>query len=841
MRTFFVLHILTITIALSSEAIDVKHLSLSLQFDREKRIAIGTAAISLCTDSTTDKIFLDAGFLKINSVTMNGKDLKYNYDGGDADNDLEVILDKSYSSDKTITLSIAYQTTYENKADPNAIWGSFGKGLRFQQLTSTTPNKRKQIWSSGEPDGNKYWFPCNEELSDIHTTDIIATIEKPLMVIANGTLEETIEKENTRTFHYHSEKPFPNYLVSIVAGEYSDVKQNYNEIPIHNFCYPGEIDAVKATTVLLPDMMKFLEEKTGYKYPFGQYSQVVVQDYPFPGLNAQHTASILSDNYIDDHGVHEDFKYLWDGVAMQALAGQWFGNLIMPGSWNDIWLNNAFTQYFAGLYTEEQNSKAEYLTYYLPFEKGNIHGDWNNGNIHPIVTDKYNDVASFTNDSYSKFKGALILRMLQKETGDVNWWKAVQLYVRTNACKQVSTHDFQKAVETVTGTSYQWFFDQWVYKTGMPVFVVNKSYDPKLKKLQLSVKQIQKGDNKSQYEKVNFFSGKMLIEIDGRTESITLEPKEENIFTFDFLKEPVFVAFNSEDLWICETDYKCSGDDYLFQLLGSKDVVTKQRAMDKLVEIVNDTSASSSFKLKVIGAIKNEINSKEYWRHRMYALASLRKIISVPYDENITSLLMKLISSEKGWLKASAITTLGNTKDIKFIDVYTKALNDPSDRVINAAAIALGKTKDPKVLELLISLDKKPSWKNQSRISALNGLEQMGDTAATDYVLKCLSDNSSARWYLATPVWDYPFTAVNTLVSLGKSASGYSVLWERFKRSLQDNDLNDLFQNVQLINLLKDERAKEMYVVLKEKFKNDESTLAAVVNYETLFLESIKK
>lgn len=175
---------------------------------------------------------------------------------------------------------------YENKADPNSIWGSFGKGLRFQQPTYTTPNKRKQIWSSGEPNYNKYWFPCNEEIADIHTTELIATVEKPLMVISNGNLIETIEnKDHTRTFHYISEMPFPNYLVSLVVGEYVDVIQNSNGIVIHNYGYPHELEAVKATTKLLPKMMQFIEEKTAYKYPYQQYTQVVVQDYPFPGIN----------------------------------------------------------------------------------------------------------------------------------------------------------------------------------------------------------------------------------------------------------------------------------------------------------------------------------------------------------------------------------------------------------------------------------------------------------------------------------------------------------------------------------------------------------------------------
>ena len=91
---------------------------------------------------------------------------------------------------------------------------------------------------------------------------------------------------------------------------------------------------------------------------------------------------------------------------------------------------------------------------------------------------------------------------------------------------------------------------------------------------------------------------------------------------------------------------------------------------------------------------------------------------------------------------------------------------------------------------------------------------------------------------MATPTWDYPFAAINTLVALGKADLAYPILLARFKKSLTENDVNDIFQNVQLINLLKDKRATEMYRLLKEKYATDIIILDAVKNYEQQFLET---
>ncbi len=824
-----------------AQNIDVQDMTLNLSFDWQKKHAYGTATITFSTTKETDKIFLDAGFLSIEKIVLGDKELTYQYDGKDGSKNLTITLNRKYKPTEFVAIQVVYHTNYVNHADPNAIGGSFGKGLRFFKPTFTTPKKQKQIWSSGEPGSNKYWFPGNENIADIHTTEIIATLEKPLTLISNGKLVETIDNNNgTHTFHYKSEVPFPNYLVAIAVGEYADVVQHAEKTSIHTFGYPAEKNAVKDTVVQLPYMLQYLEEKTGFNYPFAHYKQVVVQDYPFPGKVGQHSMALLSDNYIDDYGVHKDYKYLWDGVAMSALANQWFGSLIMPKSWNDIWLNKAFAQYFAGLYTEKDHSRAEYLLYYYPFEKGAVLNDWQAGNKHAIVPKKIDDLSSFTSDSYSKFRGALVLRMLQNEMGDNLWWKTLKYYVVENKHNQVSTKDFQNAVEKISNKSYQWFFDQWIYKTGLPKLLVNKTYNVESKILTISANQTQEKGISISDSTADFFQGKIGIEIDGITEIFNLKPQKINTYQFYFDYEPDFVNFNVENKFFSEVEFSKNKEEYLAQLTKSTDMLAKQEALSKLLVIANDNHTSADFKRKIRSTVINEVQSKHYWRYRVIALNALSSMSITPYDETTISLLKDIMINEKNWLKSTAINFLGKTNDPIFSDIYIQSLSDESDRVINMAAIALGKTKNPKAFDVLINMENKKSWKSQNRISALNGLQQLGDLRALDYVLNCIKDNQSPRWYLATPRWDYPFAAINTLVALGKAELAYPILIERFKKSLIDNDVNDIFQNVQLINLLKDKRATDMYRLLREKYATDLVILNAIKKYEQQFLDSIK-
>jgi aminopeptidase N len=810
--------------------IDVQHVSLDLRFDWEKKQAYGFAKLTLLLNSPSDEIALDAGFLTIQSITINKMSTSFIYKGGDEDDGLIIKLGKKYKAKEKITIHVQYHTNYINNSDPNNLGGSFGIGLRFFKPTLVTPKKRKQIWSQGEPDGNKYWFPCNEDISDIHTTEVKLTVEKPLTALSNGKLISTIDnKDNSRTFHYRSDVPFPNYLVSIVVGEYLPIKQNSKGIPIHTYGYPDEVEAIKATVELLPEMMEFITEKTGVKYPYSQYNQIVVQDYPFPSRVGQHTASILSDNYIDDYGVHKDFRYLWDGVAVQALASQWYGNLITPKSWSDIWLNNAFAHYLAGQFTEYKNGRDEYLIWYaLLFEKAAVKGDWETGVRHPIVVDSIEDLTSFTNDNYSKLRGALVLRMLQKEIGEENWWKALKHYTSKHANKQVSTHDFQNSMEQVTGKNYQWFFDQWVYKIGYPQFEINKKYDANKKELIINIAQNQEADTSTKYNQVNYFQGKMDIEVDEQIFTIELQAQKTNTIILPMNTSPKWVNVDVERTWIGDITQNKSTEEHLSQLTASKDVLAKWESINALVQAHKDSLTPIQEKENIVTSLKQIVTSNNYWRLRNFALRQLFNILPQPYNAEDEKILYDILQNDESWVQATALSILGNTKDQKYESIYLKAFNSHGDRVINAAAIALGKNKSTKAYDMLITLDKKPSWKSQSRISALNGLQQLGDERAVNYVLDCIKDNTSPRWYLATPTWDYPYAAVNTIVALGKGNLAYPILLEQLKTALQEDDVNDIFQIVELITMLNDSRISKVYELLKVKYGGDRVMMEVV-------------
>ena len=81
--------------------------------------------------------------------------------------------------------------------------------------------------------------------------------------------------------------------------------------------------------------------------------------------------------------------------------------------------------------------------------------------------------------------------------GEDNWWRSINHYLTKYAHQPVETEQFRIAIEETTGQPMDWFFEQWVYKMGHPIFRVTQNYDPAKKTLSLTVTQEQRPDPES--------------------------------------------------------------------------------------------------------------------------------------------------------------------------------------------------------------------------------------------------------------------------------------------------------------------------------------------------------
>jgi aminopeptidase N len=704
---------------------DQRNIKLDLRFDWEKEQAIGTATITLApTVKDLRRVDFDAAFMTVSGVALAaGTPLKFEYN--DKGEKLSVFLNRAYQPSEELKLVISYHT---NK--PPAGSGQGGGGLNFIKPRPGDPTRPRQVWSQGEAETNHQWFPCFDHPNDFATSEIIATVEKPLSVVSNGKLISVKEnRDGTRTYDWKIDDPHATYLTSIIVGEFVPVTGEYAGIPIMTNVYRSEVAEGKVTAARLPEMVKFFSEKTGVKYPYAKYAQTTVRD--FGGGMENISATTQTDNMIHDARTELDSDS--DGLQSHELAHQWFGDYLTCRSWSDIWLNESFATYFQAMWDEHRLGHDDFLYLDVKSNQDQYYQAWTRGQRRPIVTKNYaNPDAVF--DTYAYPRGGAVLHMLRTFLGEDNWWRSINHYLTKYAHQPVETEQFRIAIEETTGQPMDWFFEEWLYKMGHPVFRVTQDYDAANKSLTLKVRQEQRPDPESQYPQVALFQTPVDIEIgtasSTRIERVRVEAKEEQTFKFTVDAEPLLVNFDYNGALIKELLFSKTDAQLLYQLAHDQDVLGRIWALQQLSARMKDDKTPDAAKESINRALAEAATKDQFWGTRLEAATALNG------SKAARAALLTATKDPNARVRAQAVKSLATTKDASLGDSYQQLLNDQSYAVIRAAAPALGQTKSPAAYDALMKIIDAPSWRDTIRASALSGLAALGDKRALDLGFK---------------------------------------------------------------------------------------------------------
>ena len=767
---------------------DTRHIALNLRFDWDTEQVIGTETIVLAPlVNNLNRIELDAANMTFSSVKLSsGSPLKYENDV--PHEKLLITLDRPYQPSQELTLLIDYQTN--GLANKDRITGLTGGGIRFIKPTADDPNRPKQIWSQGESEYNHHWFPCYDHPNDFFTSELTATVAKPLSVISNGKLVQTKENQDgTRTFHWSIEQPHASYLSSIIVGEYVPITSDYLGIPITTNVYPNEVNEGKVTAARLPEMVKFFSEKTGVKYPYAKYAQTMTRD--FGGGMENISATTQTDNMI--HDARTEIDQTSDGLQSHELAHQWFGDYLTCRTWADIWLNESFATYFQAMWDEYKLGHDDFLYLDVRGNQNQYFGAWNQGNRRPIVTRNYqNPDAVF--DTYAYPRGGAVLHMLRLNLGEENWWRAINYYLRKYAHQPVETEQFRVAIEESTGQSMDWFFDEWLYRMGHPIFRVTQDYDAATKALKLTVEQRQQVDPEWQYPQVTFFRTPVEIEIGTaagtRVEKVMIEPRKEQTFSFTADSKPLLVNFDYGGTLIKEVEFTKPNDELIYQLTRDRDVLGRLWALGQLNAKMRVESAPQAEKDLLISEVAKALTNDSFWGLRVEAALALSGISG----DAARQALVKATKDKKAAVRTRAVLSLAASKDASLAELYRPLLNDESYAVIRSAAVALGQTKSNNAYDSLVKLLEARSWRDHIKSSGLAGLAALGDKRALEIGLRYAQKGN------------FPQVRAAALRLVGSVGSGdpraYPLISESLKQAVERTDFNLVFGSAEgLVNL----------------------------------------
>jgi aminopeptidase N len=699
---------------------DVRHINIDLHFDWPHEQAIGTTTITFApTVVRFRELTLDAGNMTIAAVSLaSGAPLKFKYDG--KAEKLKVQLDREYAPSDELAVIVAYHTNGPTEQSKTG----FG-GLAFIKPNPADPARPRQIWTTGEAEFNREWFPCWDHPDDFATTETTLTVDRPLVGISNGRLvDQRDNADGTRTFHWSMEQPHASYLTSIVVGEFATVEDDSAGVPVISYVYPNEADAARATVARVPDMIRFFAERTGAPFPYAKYGQAFL--YNFQGGMENITLTALEDGAVRDARSRLDGDN--DELLAHELAHSWFGDDLTCQWWSDIWLNEGFATYMQAAWDEHELGMSDFLYRDVLSNQRQYLGAGQGKGRRPTVTAKFEDPDDLF-DSYIYARGAGILHMLRRILGDDAWWRGLRLYVQKYPHQAVTTEQFRAALEESSGQKLDWFFDQWVYRMGHPVLRVTQAYDPGAKKLTLTIRQEQKREGSNGYPQTTLYRLPIEVELvarngSARIEKIDLAAQATQSFSFDVPDLPAIVNFDRESTVIKELKFDKTILELVYQLGNDPDVTGRLWALQELKGKLSNAKGEIADSIRQ--AVAHALSSDAFWGVRAEAVPLLDPLRA--QTDRIA--LVAASKDPDAHVRQAAVRTLGTSKDRVLAPVYLELLGDPSYAVIEAATVALGQTHDDLAYSALERLVDTPSWHDTITASALSGLAALGDDRA---------------------------------------------------------------------------------------------------------------
>jgi len=451
------------------EPIDAEHYFLDLALNPDARRLDGTCGLYLvAVEGGVRRVVLDLVGLEVETAReVGGPDLAFEQ----RDGELSIDLGRTLAAGERIELAIEYG-------------GRPLKGLWFVGDADGAPT---QVFTQGECEDSRFWFPCLDHPADRATSELRVSMPAHWTSVAAGRRLESEVRAGRKVEHWRIDAPHPCYLTTLVAGEFLVKEDVWDGVALWFLADPRYEEWMEASFEQTDEVLAFLSDVTGRRYPYSKYSQACVDGFPFGGME-NITATTLTDATLaDERGSRDATSH---GLVAHEAAHQWFGDLLTCADWSHVWLNEGFATYMTALYFERSLGPDDFRVRMRDMQDQYAAGDVGSAR-RPTVHDVYRDPLDLFFGGHTYQGGAARLHLLRRELGDRDFFAGIRRYVADNAGRGVVTDDLRVALEEVSGRDLARFFEQWFRRPGYPEFEWSWSWNEKAGAVELDVAQVQ--------------------------------------------------------------------------------------------------------------------------------------------------------------------------------------------------------------------------------------------------------------------------------------------------------------------------------------------------------------
>ncbi|XP_078719720.1 thyrotropin-releasing hormone-degrading ectoenzyme isoform X1 [Lampetra fluviatilis] len=394
-----------------------------------------------------------------------------------------ILLNKSFSAGDVVFLNITFQGIISDEL------------LGFFRSSYSTQGTRRYLGvTQFSPTHARKAFPCFDEplykatftLSLHHADAMLALSNMPLAS------QEPAPEPGWVVDHFERSPPMSTYFFAwaLCDFEYREGITR-NGIKVRLYARPeavrrGSADSALNITLQLLD---FYHDFFNLSYSLPKLDLLAVPKHPYAAMENWGLNVFVEQNILLDPGISSTHYWLEATMVIaHEICHQWFGDLVTPMWWEDVWLKEGFAHYFEYLGTDFLYPHWNMETQrFLIDDLHNIMLPDGLCSSHPISQEvSQPEDISRVFDWIAYKKGAALIRMLANFMGKASFKKGLQNYLKTYMFGNAGRDDLWNTLSKVSrenGDTHniREVMDIWTLQMGYPVVTINRDAGPDCK------------------------------------------------------------------------------------------------------------------------------------------------------------------------------------------------------------------------------------------------------------------------------------------------------------------------------------------------------------------------
>jgi alanyl aminopeptidase len=333
--------------------------------------------------------------------------------------------------------------------------------------------------------GARSAFPGFDEPSFKVPFQVSLTVPEQLVAVTNATESDRAPAgPGLVRVRFRPTPPLPTYLLFIGVGPFDVVEApvpsssvRSRTLPMRGLAPRGRGPELAWPLQISSKLLLELERYFGIPFPYEKLDQVVVPNLGGAMENAG--AITYGPRYFlaPAVGTSEEARQAIGRMAAHEMAHQWFGDLVTPGWWTEIWLNESFATWMAARVTARvaPSWRSELWLVRGAGEAMATDGLGSTGAVREPLGRMVDVGSQF--DALRYDKGAAVLAMLERWLGEDRFREGIRRYIEANAHGIVSTPDLLAGLSRMTGRDVAAVASTFLDQPGVPLLDLRVACD----------------------------------------------------------------------------------------------------------------------------------------------------------------------------------------------------------------------------------------------------------------------------------------------------------------------------------------------------------------------------